>query len=361
MTEASKILLSILRLAAGGDLADFPRRDSYPWGEIFDLTVEHGISALAWDGLQRLYDEGIFTGGEIPHEIMDDWTSWIMSTEQDWRIMKTQADSLARFYAKSGISMMVLKGYSSSLDWPVPEHRTFGDLDIWLFGKCREADRLLKQKKNISVNRSHRHHTVFMLRDRIVENHYDFITVSSHYSNWAYEKKLKSLATLEKAVPHGHFYIPAPNLEVMFNLRHMALHFASVRCTLRHLIDWAFTVRRHHSEIDWKMVVEASDKAGMLRFMSAIDAICIKYLGFEKEIFPDLPLDEELADRVLEDMLSPEFQENPSGRLLPDILFKFRRWRAGAWKQKIVFRESLVITFVLQLFSHLFKPSSFRE
>lgn len=42
--------------------------------------------------------------------------------------------SLAGFYNAHGYKMMVLKGYACSLNWPRPEHRPCGDIDIWLFG-----------------------------------------------------------------------------------------------------------------------------------------------------------------------------------------------------------------------------------
>lgn len=36
--------------------------------------------------------------------------------------------------------MMVLKGYGLSLNYLKPSHRPCGDIDIWLFGKQKEAD-----------------------------------------------------------------------------------------------------------------------------------------------------------------------------------------------------------------------------
>lgn len=53
---------------------------------------------------------------------------------------------LARLYANNGIRMMVVKGYGLSLDWPVPNHRPVGDLDIYNFGKWKEADVLVAKE-----------------------------------------------------------------------------------------------------------------------------------------------------------------------------------------------------------------------
>ena len=46
---------------------------------------------------------------------------------------------LANFYNSQNIKMMVLKGYACSLDWPKPEHRPCGDIDIWQFGQQKDG------------------------------------------------------------------------------------------------------------------------------------------------------------------------------------------------------------------------------
>lgn len=77
---------------------------------------------------------------------------------------------------------MVLKGYACSIDWPKPEHRPCGDIDIWLFGKQKEADAALAASpkfhdSSFKIDSSHHHHTVFDWCSFSVENHYDFVNV----------------------------------------------------------------------------------------------------------------------------------------------------------------------------------------
>lgn len=86
---------------------------------------------------------------------------------------------------------MVLKGYACSLDWPKPEHRPCGDIDIWLFGKQKESDSLLDKELGINIDSSEHHHTVFYWRGFMMENHYDFIEVHHHSSSPILEKILK--------------------------------------------------------------------------------------------------------------------------------------------------------------------------
>jgi len=92
--------------------------------------------------------------------------------------------------------MMLLKGLACGVDWPRPEHRPYGDIDIYLFGKQKEADEALRQAQGpgFKVDTSHHHHTVFQWQGFTVENHYDFLNVHHHKSNVELEAILKSLA-----------------------------------------------------------------------------------------------------------------------------------------------------------------------
>lgn len=145
--------------------------------------------------------------------------------------------------------MMVLKGYACSLDWPKPNHRPCGDIDIWQFGDYKEADAILSSEKGIKIDDLHEHHTIFNWRDFTVENHYDFIDVQHRKSSPVLEMILKELG---KDVTHyvelndtstgtiSKVYLPSPNLHALFLLRHCMEHFASTELTLRQLLDWAF-------------------------------------------------------------------------------------------------------------------------
>ena len=66
---------------------------------------------------------------------------------------------------------MVLKGYGLSLDWPIPNHRVVGDLDIYNFGKWKEADSFIAEQLGIKIDDGHEHHAVFNFNGVAVENH----------------------------------------------------------------------------------------------------------------------------------------------------------------------------------------------
>lgn len=47
--------------------------------------------------------------------------------------------------------MLLLKGLACGVNWPKPEHRPYGDIDVYLFGKQKEADEVLARELGIKL------------------------------------------------------------------------------------------------------------------------------------------------------------------------------------------------------------------
>ena len=155
----------------------------------------HGLSAIVLDGVNGLSGLSSLSSSAVQGPAKQFLLQWIgevmQSYEGRYAAYEKAIGSLAGFYNQHGYKMMVLKGYASSLDWPNPRHRPCGDIDIWQFGKQKEADAVLAKEKGVKIDTSHHHHTVFEWDGFSVENYYDFINVHHHKSNVEFEKILK--------------------------------------------------------------------------------------------------------------------------------------------------------------------------
>lgn len=356
MTSDSKqTFLSLVRQGIGNGAA-FP--DVVDWQAVKALADEQGLAAIIVDAIEQLPE-----ANRPPKALLLQWIGEALHNyESHYGLYRRTIAELSGWYNAHGYKMMVLKGYACSIDWHKPEHRPCGDIDIWLLGKQREADELLTKETGISLDKSHHHHTVFSWGDFMVENHYDFINVHHHRSNREMEMILKELGGDDShyvEVLGERVYLPSPNLHALFLLRHSMSHFASERITLRHLLDWAFFVKKHGQEVDWRWLLEILERFGMRRLLDIFNAICIEDLGFESYIFPPLTkVDGSIKNRVLSEIISPEFYEREPNAFLPRVLFKFRRWCANEWKHQLCYKESMWSAFWSGAWSHLQKPHS---
>lgn len=385
-TNLHELFLRLVRLGIGYDNLNLDLNGD--WEAVLALAERQGLSAVVADGIDRLPKE-IRPPKPVMLQLIG---SVLQNYEYRHELYCRAIAELARFYNSRGFKMMVLKGYACALDWPKPEHRPSGDIDIWLFGQQKEADEVLantdfsnytdegsqgskSEKTRIEIDNSHHHHTVFYWRDFMVENHYDFINVHARRSNAKLEKIFKKLGADDSHLNDNEndnkgsripwieecgerVYLPSANLHALFLIRHAVAHFAAAEITLRQVLDWAFFVEKHGSEVDWPWLMGALEEFGLRRFFDVLNAICVEDLGF---VFNDnviINVDRELKSRVLEDILEPEFNEKEPFRLLPRVWFRLRRWQANGWKQQLCYNESRWSCFWCGVWSHLLKPSS---
>lgn len=373
--EESRQLLALLRMVVrrqveSGVLDEADRE------KLMAIAITQAVPVVALDGLQQ-YDSVRRDGSALGSEGAEgteknggarrrmQWVGQVLATERLYAKHEKAMAELARLYATKGLRMMVLKGYGLSLDWPVPNHRVVGDLDIYNFGKWREADDLVAEKMGIKVDEAHEHHTVFNFKGVMVENHYDFINTKAHRDAAKIEDRLKLLAEKDCRrieVLGEMIYLPSADFNAIFLMRHMGQHFAGEHLNLRQILDWGFFVRAHHEEVDWEDAIGFLKEIGMDAFFHQINAICVDYLGFAEADFPTIERNSQMEQRILMDVLRPEFdEERPNGGLVSIIWFKYKRWWANRWKHQLVYHDSLLTTFATLAWSHLKRFETIKE
>ena len=144
MTRAAERLFALVRATLRNRMDDaslFEGTDAAQWREIYDLSSVQGVLAQAWDGMQLLPE-----AMRPPRALRLQWAVNVERIEKVYRRQERAIARLAAFYREHAIPMMLLKGYGLSLFYPVPEHRPCGDIDIWLFGRQPEADKLVARE-----------------------------------------------------------------------------------------------------------------------------------------------------------------------------------------------------------------------
>ena len=342
--------------------------NSIDWSTMKDLAEKQELSAVVLDGLNELRVKSGELRVNLQEKIL--LAEWIGEVhhfyEQRYEQYARAISSLAAFYNSHGFKMMVLKGYACSLDWQKPEHRPCGDIDIWQFGQQKEADAALEasfkiQDPSFKIDNSHHHHTVFYWRDFMVENHYDFVNTHDYQSSKELEVVFKELGRKDSftAEVYGEtVFLPSPNLHALFLIRHLVAHFTSTSVTLRQVLDWAFYVEKHTTEIDWKWLNVMIEMYQMKDFINCINAICVEDLGFDASIFPNVQFLPDLKEKVLNDILFPKYTANEPSRMIPRLVYKYRRWQGNAWKQELCYSESRWSAFWSGIYGHLLKPKS---
>ena len=160
LTNLQEACIQLIKLGIGTS-KDVKISDDVDWVALKTLADKQGLTAIVLDGV----NEVLKTNSQLSSlhsQLKLSWIGEVMQNfEQRYAKYEKAIGSLAGFYNQQGFKMMVLKGYACSLDWPNPKHRPCGDIDIWQYGKQKEADLILSKETGLNIDDSHEHHTIF--------------------------------------------------------------------------------------------------------------------------------------------------------------------------------------------------------
>ncbi|MEE1149287.1 MAG: nucleotidyltransferase family protein, partial [Alistipes sp.] len=252
-----------------------------------------------------------------------------------------------------------------SLCYPTPEYRPCVDVDIWLYGEQHRGDAVVREVLGAKVEDDRHHHTVFYVDGVMIENHFDFLNIHSHLSNRDLERELLRCTEEQSEVVDvdgAKVFLPPLNMHALFLVRHAAAHFAAVEIVLRHIVDWAMFLSRYHNDIDWQWLYSICREHKMDKFLDALNLLAVEVCGIDEAYIPVVTRRRDIEQRILRDILSPEFSERqPEGGVVRVVWYKWRRWWANRWKHQLVYRDSLATTLLTQVRSHLLKPTTIRR
>lgn len=297
------------------------------WERIYRMAADHGLSAVVWDGICRLP-----AAQQPPRETRIRWALSAEKLEERYRHQQQTASKLAARFSEEGLRMLLLKGLGLSRDYPIPEHRECGDIDIYLYGQSDKGDRILHEigaHLYFDVPK----HSEYVWDGVLIENHRTILNVRRNRT----ERELNALLVrlLEKDGTHGlapGIQTPPATFNAIFLIRHAAVHFQKEGIVLRHLCDWACFLTRHWDEIDHALFRTAMEDYRMDRFADLMTAAAVEYLGAE---VPGPECEAGMLGRFMEEVLT--LSPMPD-KLLPRLLRKLSGPYRNRWRLREVLR-----------------------
>ena len=327
---ALRILLSLLRagLQTGSGTEQLPGViEEAQWNEVYRMASRHGILGIIWDGIRNLSAESL-----IPRTLK---LGWAYNTEiigQRYDRQKKTAIEMAGLLAREGISVLVFKGLSMSMYYPVPEHRECGDIDIWLFGQAEKGNRVAKAA-GAKVEKENSKHDIIYFHGVPFENHKELTSELLNSRNRLINKDLITRVKDDRTQPlfaTDTLRTPSRVFDELYIPVHAAGHFVVEGISLRHLCDWALIVQANGGFIDMALF----DKLRLGQFVRLLNTLCHEWFGIE------IPLESrhrnrQLAARIGADILN--YGSSPTTDSRWKLLqLKFRRFFTRKWCYPIV-------------------------
>ena len=108
------------------------------WDEVMEIASKHGVVGLCLESLEKLPKES-----RPAKDTLLNLIGITTQLEAQYNLHLKVLKKLSDYFHKNGITTILLKGYSLSLNYHVPNHRPSGDIDLFL-SDGRRADELIK-------------------------------------------------------------------------------------------------------------------------------------------------------------------------------------------------------------------------
>lgn len=309
-----EMLLALLRAALHQrevETAYFQLVTEDDWVRCYRLAVRQGVSALAWEGIERLPLEYA-----PPLNVKLSWALLEKKQLAKYREHCRVVNELIQLFAQHGIATMVLKGVGLSRLYPVPAHREGGDIDIYTYSAdktrmtdeeaSRLADALMEEQGAMMDYSLSRKHTKFCFRGITFENHRRFLYEAECQTTTKAERWLKKhIETDMMELLEGECWIkvPSASFDRVFVSLHAAQHYG-MGLSLKHLCDWCLLLRQKGANFPSEL-----NDMYFMRTVTSLTQLCNRYLGLA------IPMkgNGNLADEMMREILYPPyFQKIPT-------------------------------------------------
>lgn len=270
------------------------------WQGLLKFAKKQTIVGIYWQGIQRLGDVANKPSEDDVMEWMGEYTKIVRrNTKTDDAVAW-----LAKFMRSNDIGFFVFKGQTIALYYPIPEMRTSGDVDFYVFKKDWDRAKSLLAKE-VTITDDHSGQHLEFTKDGIpFEIHYHTAVFASGSKLQYWDELIECYfeEVLDHIVING-VQVPTlpPTLNAIYLFVHIYHHFLKEGIALRQFIDWMMFFEAKHEEIVVSELTTKLERLGLLRAFMAFGAVLTEVLGMETKYFPYslTDNDKKYVDRIL--------------------------------------------------------------
>jgi len=354
MTKEITLLLELLRAAlwqTPPDAALFVDVDDDFWQKIMRKAAQHSVFALAFDGALLLPKDL-----QPPRNLQLAWIAAVDKIEKNFSYKLSVLQQMETIFTENGIKMLLFKGFSLANCYPTPEHREFGDLDIYLFGKHKQGNKLLLKNGATQDYCSYKHLCV-VFKNVLIENHAFFLNT---HDSWKIKKSDK---ILKKIIAEGDYQnwneFPV-DFQALFYMFHTIHHFSWEAFSIKLITDLAAFWKSNLEKINIEQYRQTLKSVGLLKQADAVTSLIVNLLHIDKKFVPPFETDQKYEEKVLYYMFHHYIPPKNKDGFFSNLKIKWNRFFHRAKSYKLIYPKENYKRFISSTISNLKNRSFFK-
>lgn len=304
MNKIHKDFLSLVRAGLWGTTPDPEMFGSnVDWQSIYDLSKQQALLGIVLDGV-NLLPENI----RPPRMLYIKWCAEVLEIEDENHRLDKEILNIYKLLRENNIEPVLMKGQGIARNYRFPEHRSSGDIDIFVGRKDYDKVNGLFAREGKSPEKWEPRHRLFEWHNVIVENHKILAVMNSPFKSSRLQqivKKWHEDGDNEKIEFEGiEISLPPLDFDVVFILLHSVTHLLEEGLGLRQVCDWANLLHNKRERINRKKVVSLLKELNLITPARVFGALSVIYLGLPEEdlIIPYNKQDIKAAEILLDDI-----------------------------------------------------------
>lgn len=289
MREHEKLFFSILKSALWGTPVEVP--DGFTqWSAVMRLSKIQALMGLVGDVL--------LTRSEIRETLPTKFVVRLQEIPMTSVGMHSQMNMTLQLIVTNlrnhGVEPVLLKGQGLARNYPTPELRQCGDIDLYVgvqnYAKSYEIlKNIVSEIDDQSCLDSDEKHYHASVGNIMIEVHRYADIHSSSTFNQIYQDYAR-LGLSEGLIPlqFGEVVVntPADNFNAFYVFNHMWHHFMHEGVGLRQLCDWIVFLHSRAGSLDLEYLSTLLTKMKLIKPWKTFGCIAVNYLGLPKDEFP---------------------------------------------------------------------------
>ena len=285
---AEQVFLELMRVSLWGGKSHVPN-DFKDWGKVFALAKTQSVLALVAHAV--LSDSEI--AGQLSDETKAKLKSHVMANMAAYRLLNSSVVQVVSALDGAGVPSVLLKGQALARNYPIPELRACGDVDIYTgpenyLRACEVLGALATWTEPRRPEDNVKHYDIRIGKTPVEIHRYSDVNASKYYNEiyqaYAHEGLSQGLRIMDFAGTAVN--TPADDFNAFYIFNHLWHHFMTSGIGLRQFCDWMMFLHRHGSAIELTKLKAMLEDMDMMKPWKAFGCILVEELGLPSEEFP---------------------------------------------------------------------------
>lgn len=213
----------------------------------------------------------------------------VVNAKTHLRINAVTAEICERFRAE-GVEAVLLKGTGLASNYPNPQARQCGDIDLYIPKKHQDRiSDLANMWEGATDFHLSKNHLSFLYKGISVELHFAtsrfYSKVDACYQAWTADQ-LENGAFRALAVGGATLRLAPALFDAIYVLHHLWKHLMSSGIGFRQVCDWSLFMRRYGASLDKEALRKALDDFAFWPVWNLFATLSVRHLGAEWAQFP---------------------------------------------------------------------------